>query len=302
MHQIDPARLDLAREFKASPLGPHSPDLHKLLKILRWDPIEGRVVAVQLEPGGPWHLARLTGPKGHPIELFREQTYATIGEAHWAVFRRRWEDHTGQALFVDDADHARPLPECGEVTSSATRMPITGYADTFSAAAGQDIAFKVHCDRPGTYRATIHRIRSADVVGVGFKTSEVAAASNGEYPARRQKIELGSYVAVAPTNAFDLRSFSLVAHIWPTTPTKGRQAVLGTWDEATVRGYMLALDEAGALTLVIGDGQARRVLSTGARLLERHWYIVAGSFDAATGAALGGAVPAAPLRPRRHRR
>ena len=112
-------------------------------------------------------------------------------------------------------------------------MPITGYADTFSAAAGQDIAFKVHCDRPGTYRATIHRIRSADVVGVGFKTSEVAAASNGEYPARRQKIELGSYVAVAPTNAFDLTSFALVAHIWPTTPTKGRQAVLGTWDEAT---------------------------------------------------------------------
>ena len=77
MHQIDPARLDLAREFKASPLGPHSPDLQKLLKILRWDPIEGSVVAVQLEPGGLWHLARLTGPKGHPIELFREQTYAT---------------------------------------------------------------------------------------------------------------------------------------------------------------------------------------------------------------------------------
>ena len=32
MDAIDPSRLDLAREFKRNPLGPHSPDLQKLLK------------------------------------------------------------------------------------------------------------------------------------------------------------------------------------------------------------------------------------------------------------------------------
>ena len=80
MHQIDPARLDLAREFKAKSLGPHGPDLQKLLKIMRWDPVAGRVVAVQPERDGPWYLARLTGPKGHPVELFRQRAYVTLQE------------------------------------------------------------------------------------------------------------------------------------------------------------------------------------------------------------------------------
>ena len=39
MHRVDPARLDLAREFKSNPTGPHSPELQKLLKLLRWEPI-----------------------------------------------------------------------------------------------------------------------------------------------------------------------------------------------------------------------------------------------------------------------
>lgn len=99
MHQIDPARLDLAREFKARPLGPHSPDLQKVLKILRWNPVEGRVVALQPERDGSWYLARLTGPKGHPIEVFRQRAYATLLEAYWALFRRGWEDHTGQVVW-----------------------------------------------------------------------------------------------------------------------------------------------------------------------------------------------------------
>ena len=110
MHQIDPMRLDLAREFKAKPLGPHSPDLQKLLKIMRWDPVAGRVVAVQPERDGPWCLARLTGPKGHPMEIFRQRTYATVMLAWWALFRRRWEDHTGQALVIDEGDRLDPLP------------------------------------------------------------------------------------------------------------------------------------------------------------------------------------------------
>jgi hypothetical protein len=35
MHRIDPTRLDLAREFRAQSFGPHSPDLQKLLKLMR---------------------------------------------------------------------------------------------------------------------------------------------------------------------------------------------------------------------------------------------------------------------------
>lgn len=54
MHRIDPSRLDLAREFRERPFGPHGPELQKLLKILRWEPFDDRIVGVQLRRGGPW--------------------------------------------------------------------------------------------------------------------------------------------------------------------------------------------------------------------------------------------------------
>ena len=54
MHRVDPSRLDLAREFKSNPTGPHSPELQKLLKLLRWEPLAGRFVVVQPRPG--WSL------------------------------------------------------------------------------------------------------------------------------------------------------------------------------------------------------------------------------------------------------
>ena len=246
MHHIDPARLDLARDFKAQPLGPHSPDLQKLLKILRWDPVEGRVVAVQPERDGPWYLARLTGPKGHPVEIFRQRAYATLLEAYWALFRRRWEDHTGQALVLDEAERLDPPPAHGELTLTATRKPILGYADKFSVENGHAIGFKVHADEPGSYQATILRLRSADHAGVGLKTAVVETPVNRAYHARRQTIETGSFVEVGQADAFDLSSFTLLAYIWPTTPAKGRQAIVGNWDETSGRGYMLAVDDSGA--------------------------------------------------------
>ncbi len=289
MHAIDPTRLDLAQEFKANPIGPFSPDLQKLLKIMRWDPVNGRVVVVQPDRNGPWYLARLTGPKGNPVEIFRQQTYATVLEGYWALFRRRWQDHTGQALVLDDDDRFNPSPAEGELTRSAARKPLLGYADLFSVQAGKPIAFKVHADAPGAYHASIVRLRSGDHVGVGLKTTHVPTSVDGDYPARPQKTEPGSFVDVP--GAFDLPGFTLSAYIWPTTPKKGRQAILGTWDEGCGRGYMLAIDDAGCLSLVIGDGVAVRSVSTGVTLLERHWYRVTASFDGATGEARVGQHP-----------
>src|SRR5262245_34624848 len=113
MLKIDPARLDLAREFRDRPLGPHGPDLQKLLKIMRWDPVAGRIVVVQPSHDGPWHLARLSGPKGSPIEIFRHRAYAGLRDAWWALFRKRWEAHTGEVLTLDEADRHDPLPDHG---------------------------------------------------------------------------------------------------------------------------------------------------------------------------------------------
>lgn len=90
MHAVAPARLDLAREYKANPIGPHSPELQKLLKLLRWEPVAGRFLVVRPRHDGLWYLARTTGPKGHPLEIFYHHGYATQPEAHWALFRKRW--------------------------------------------------------------------------------------------------------------------------------------------------------------------------------------------------------------------
>jgi hypothetical protein len=169
MHRVDPSRLDLAREFKQNPTGPHSPELQKLLKLLRWEPIAGRFVVVQPRQDGPWYLARTTGPKGHPLEIFSAHGFATLTTAHWALFRKRWEQHTGQALVLDDEDRLDPTRDGGELTPQASSKPILGYADPFSVEHGQTIAFKVSAALPGHYHADIVRLRCADHTGVGLK-------------------------------------------------------------------------------------------------------------------------------------
>jgi N,N-dimethylformamidase len=282
MHKVDPTRLDLALEFKANPLGPHSADLQKLLKLLRWEPIEDRLFVVQPEHDGPWFLARSTGPKGRPVEIFRGRAYGDATAAYWAVFRKRWEKHTGVALVLDADDRDDPASG-GELTAAATRLKILGYTDAFSVENGRPIAFKVSSELSGTYDAEIVRLRCGDRAGVGFKTRKVASAVERRYPARQQPVAAGSYIEIADAAAFAVASFTLTALIWPTTPGKGSQALLGSWDEAAGRGYGLALDASGALVLQVGDGTGRDQIGTGIPLLERHWYLVAASFDAATG-------------------
>lgn len=284
MDRIDPTRLDLAREYQRNPTGPHSPDLQKVLKLLRWQPLAGRLVVVQPRRDGPWYLARTTGPKGHPLEIFYAHGYTTLAEAHWALFRKRWEEHTGQALILDHRDRLDPIQAGGELTRQASSKSLLGYADTFSVEQGKIIAFKVSAALPGQYRAEIVRLRCADHTGIGLKQFPVDTPANGTYPARFQPTYAGSSVVVdADATAFALPRITLQAYIWPTTPARGAQALLGTWDDTGGRGYALILDDTGALALRLGDGTRRQTVSTRVPLLERHWYLVAASFDTTTG-------------------
>lgn len=290
MLSVDATRIDLAREFRANPAGPHSTDLQQLLKLLRWEPVVGRYLVVQPEPEGPYYLARTTGLKGNPMELF-PSTYSTLDEAYWALFRQRWEQHTEKPLILNDSDRHSPVEGDGELGWHAPARRILGYSDKFSVENGQSIEFKVSAQLPGRYQSTIKRIRSGDSTYVGLKTTVVETPANGEYPARAQQIEAGSYIEASDAEGFNLESFTLAAYVWPTTPTKGRQALLGTWDETTGRGYGLQLDETGALVLVVGDGNQRQEIATGVPLVARQWCLVATSFDVATGEAWVGQRP-----------
>jgi N,N-dimethylformamidase len=75
----------------------------------------------------------------------------------------------------------------------------------------------------------------------------------------------------------------LRVYVWPTTPSRRRQALLGAWSEPEQRGFGLFLDQ-GAPEVRMGDGQGGVAkLSTATPLLERCWYLVTASFDAASG-------------------
>jgi hypothetical protein len=99
--EVDPARLDLAREFRAAPRGPHSPDLQRVLHRMRWSAPGGRFVLVALDPGRRWMLAEVPLDRDLPMRTFPDRVFTSLAEAEWHVFRVRWEALTGAALSED---------------------------------------------------------------------------------------------------------------------------------------------------------------------------------------------------------
>ncbi len=163
---------------------------------------------------------------------------------------------------------------------------LVGYADRLSVAPGETLRFMVSCYVPGNYRADIVRLICGDESerGAGFKEEELETAVSGEYPGREQPVHPGSYAIVPEVPA--LESFSAQVLIWPTLPQGGRQAILGTWNEAQASGFALGVDEHGEVELVLGsaDGSVSR-LGSGLTLQARRWVRVSASYDASTGSA-----------------
>ena len=55
----------------------------------------------------------------------------------------------------------------------------------------------------------------------------------------------------------NVKSFTLQAYIFPTTPDKGKQGILTKWNEKTSSGYGLFIDDNSCLSVMIGDGQGQ---------------------------------------------
>jgi N,N-dimethylformamidase beta subunit-like, C-terminal/Concanavalin A-like lectin/glucanases superfamily len=161
---------------------------------------------------------------------------------------------------------------------------VVGYADRLSVAPDETIRFMVNVDGEARYRADIVKLTSGDwhPRGAGFKEKLIATTANGDYPGRRQEIHPGSFAIVADDPRFTVHSFSLQAMIWPTTPLKGRQTILGKWSVAQNCGFALGIDDGGALALTIDDGVRTAEVSSGRALLEREWYFVGAAFEAAS--------------------
>ncbi len=134
--------------------------------------------------------------------------------------------------------------------------PLNGYSDRISVRPGETINFHVGCDGPDTYQAQLVRLICADdnPAGAPFRAEPVEAPLNGSHAGQARIVHAGSHglVPADPRFAFDT-GFTLQALVMPTTPGKGRQAILGTWSESEHGGASLIVGDDGSAGLVLRD-------------------------------------------------
>jgi N,N-dimethylformamidase len=161
-------------------------------------------------------------------------------------------------------------------------LKIIGYADRFSVAPGEAVRFMVSAYDGRPYRSEIVRLVHGDAnpEGPGFKAEPVPGTEGGPHPGRLQEIRCGSWARVpARAGVREPESFTAAVMLWPTTPAKGRQGLIGRWDEATGAGWLLEIGEDGRLAARLGGA----VVSSGAGLHRWHWYLAALTYDAVAG-------------------
>jgi hypothetical protein len=99
IYQIDVVRdLPLAKAYRESPSGPHSPDTLRLLNRLRWEPMDDKHVLVCLERHQRWVIGKLGVGRGAPVQLIEDRVFSSREEAEWTVFKWRWKNLTGEEL------------------------------------------------------------------------------------------------------------------------------------------------------------------------------------------------------------
>ena len=90
----------LAQEFRAQPHGRHSADLQRVLNRMRSEPFAGRYILVQEHKGLPFRLAQLGATPSDPLS-YTGDTFVTLVEAEWAVFKLRWRRLFDSDLAID---------------------------------------------------------------------------------------------------------------------------------------------------------------------------------------------------------
>jgi len=101
MYEIDPERLDLAREFKACIYGRHSGELQRVLNRMRGGSNAGRLVVVCTKRHREWTLARMGQRPGDRLGPVPGFVFPSKTDAEWAVFKLRWRELTGRELPID---------------------------------------------------------------------------------------------------------------------------------------------------------------------------------------------------------
>ena len=91
-------KAQLAKEFQQRPVGHHSPELQRLLNVFRGEPLEDKYVLVCRQPHKEWVLGQVSGVRGEPVKILKDQVFTSLDDAEREIFRRRWKKHMGSAL------------------------------------------------------------------------------------------------------------------------------------------------------------------------------------------------------------
>ncbi len=163
---------------------------------------------------------------------------------------------------------------------------ILGYCDPWSASPGDTVHFMVSASGTRSYQAQLVRLKQPDTgpLGTPFAPESVTSALNGEHVATEQRLVAGSWALIPSHPVFgSLEGFTLQILICPTTPQKGRQALIGTWTTTDKAGFGLMINEDGCLEFVLGGDGKIETLSSGRPMRQRRWYLCAASFDRSSG-------------------
>jgi N,N-dimethylformamidase len=272
MYEIDPERLDLAREFKANPLGRHSAALQAVVTRMRALPIEGKHCLIVTKPREQWVLAQMNGAPLRP-EVVPDFVFTSLADAEWTIFKLRWKVLTGHDL--DEELNEPPRPPAPEVILPDPSRAILAYPDRLSVAPGERIKFHVSCHDVAEYQADIVQLHSPATGprDAGFRQSEVEGLG-GSIVGRTHRLRIGSKIrdldSVPLPNQFTMQILA-----WPTRLAARKQVLFGSLGNAS--GIEVYLDEAGAFAVSLSSG----TLSTNIPLQERTWYRLAISYDGA---------------------
>ena len=118
-------------------------------------------------------------------------------------------------------------------------LKIVGYADRYSVAPGERIAFKISLEEGTHFDARLVRVIHGDCNpdGPGLKFRHVKSDADGRHKGRPQRVDAGSYMVVDGFPALASGAFTFYAMIWPTLLKRADQTLLAQWDAQSQSGF-----------------------------------------------------------------
>ena len=93
------ADLPFVEEFRKNPIGHHSPNLQRILNILRYDLSGNQIILVTRVPFKEWVLGHMPPSRDDKIIVEDDaEIFTTKEDAEWAVFCARWAAATGNLI------------------------------------------------------------------------------------------------------------------------------------------------------------------------------------------------------------